>query len=334
MVIVLNSYEKRSFIRFFLIYVSVFLLLFTALASLYYFKEYQRLFQEQKLEVKLKYNECKLLNSFDSKSKPCKMANINIHTAPIFSSLFYASLISLIFILPVGFILARLSLKPIRDSVDAMDSFINGIVHDINTPLSIVKLNAQSINRKLDDEKLIAKNKRIIEATEHIEALEEQLLFVLRIHHYELQKNHFNLYNIIQERQAYWNDIRKNVNVVIDGDSLDVNADERTILRMIDNVVINAIKYSNMHQSVKVVCKDGKLIVSDYGAGIKNPKKIFDKYYRESTDSKGLGLGLYVVSEIAKMHNIDITISSKLGLGTAFSFDISSITHKLHKKYV
>ncbi|QSZ40577.1 hypothetical protein GJV85_00070 [Sulfurimonas aquatica] len=327
MVIALKSYERGSFIRFFLIYTSVFMLMFIALASLYYFQERQRLFKEKRVEVMLAFNECKRINSLLQNEEICEMQSSRPDMSKTTETLLYTSLLTLIFTLGAGFILARISLKPVRDSVERMDSFINGIVHDINTPLSIVKLNAQSIARRLDDEKLIAKNRRIIQASEHIENLEEQLLFTLKIHHYELQKKKFDLFSKLQERQGYWNDLKTNINVNVIGERISVNADEIALLRMIDNVVINAIKYSKQDQNVTIELRGNELKVVDRGEGIKNPKMVFEKYYRESTKVDGLGLGLFLVYQIAIMHKVKININSQLGNGTTFSFDISSITH-------
>jgi len=243
----------------------------------------------------------------------------------IYKEISWAFLFSLIFILPLAFSVAKLSLRPIRQSVETMDNFINGIVHDINTPLSIIRINAQSMKNKLQNSSFIEKNNRIMQGIDHIEALEEQLLFMLRIHQYIPQKTNFNLYEVLKERQGYYKDIRQSLEIIVKGESIKINGDRYALTRMIDNIVTNSIKYSPPKGKVHITLKDNILYIQDNGEGIKNPKEVFNKYYRESKNTKGLGLGLYVVKEIANMHNLHIKISSKVGIGTNFSINLSSI---------
>ena len=60
-----------------------------------------------------------------------------------------------------------------------------------------------------------------------------------------------------------------------------------------------------------------------------DPKKVFDKYYREVKESKGVGIGLFIVSQIAQLHHLTIEVDSTLGVGTTFKIachPISTLT--------
>ena len=328
MVIVLKSYEKHSFYRFFFIFILVTTLLFFALASLYYYKERNRYFQEKKLEYKIAFNECKHLKKILHDSKECIMQEVDISDklSLIYKEIAIAFLLALLFIIPIAYYVAKLSLLPIRLSVETMDNFINGIVHDINTPLSVIRINAQSMEKKLENTLLRSKNSRIIQATEHIEALEEQLLFMLKIHQFVPKKEKFRLDELLLKREGYYKDIRQSISIKMQIEPLIVYADKYALSRMIDNIVINAIKYSNPKESVRLYLKNSLLSVEDRGCGIKHPKEVFHKYYRESQKTKGLGLGLYVVKEIADAHDIKIEIDSKLQEGTTFRVDLRGVT--------
>jgi len=252
--------------------------------------------------------------------------NIDEKKYIIYKEISFSFVFVLIFILPFAYFLARLSLYPIRESVETMDNFINGIVHDINTPLSVIRINAQSMNKRLKNQILIDKNRRVIEATEHIEALEEQLLFMLRIHQYKPQKKLCSLSQLLKERRGYYSDIRQSISIEMDIQEIKIYVDKYAFLRMIDNIVINAIKYSKAKNKVIIKYQDSLLSIQDFGVGIKTPKEIFNKYYRESRDTKGLGLGLYVVKEIANMHHLVIEVDSKLNVGTVFSINLDKVT--------
>ena len=108
-----------------------------------------------------------------------------------------------------------------------------------------------------------------------------------------------------------------------------LNADRNRIEQVLINLVSNAIKYSP--DSDKVVIniertKDGvKIAVTDFGIGIPGNKIpfLFDRFYRVDDASQryaGLGLGLYISSEIVKRHNSHIYIESEEGKGSTFWF--------------
>lgn len=101
---------------------------------------------------------------------------------------------------------------------------------------------------------------------------------------------------------------------------------------MINNLLTNAVKYSDRDPEVKVDGfrdKTGIVIkVEDNGIGIpkSEQKHIFDKFYRITTGNihktKGLGLGLYYVKRIAESHGGDVSVSSKPGKGSIFTVTI------------
>jgi len=302
-------------------------MLFLALSSLYYFKERSRLFQEEKVKNRLIYSECQHLNKIMQGDTKCQMPLIGDIKAleDTIYDISFTLLFALLFILPSAYILAMISLRPMRDSIDTIDSFINGIVHDINTPLSVIKLNAQSMNNSLEDEKQKAKNSRILQGIEDIEALEKQLLFSLKSDRYVLKATTFDIQTLLLNRLEYYNDIRDVIAVSLHVDSFVIKADSDIFIRMIDNIVLNAIKFSPRNSEVKIALNNAILVVQDCGVGIKNPDEVFMKYYREDRSVKGLGLGLFIVKSVANLHDIELSIDSKVGVGTKFCVDLTTI---------
>ena len=308
--------------------------LFSALSFLYYYKERQRYYQEKKIENRLEYSECKHLSKLLSSAPPCKMKVVVLNENDvnrIYEDILYAFLISLLLILSAAYFLAKLSLRPMRESVKSMDSFINGIVHDINTPLSVIRMNAQSISKNIKEDKLQRKVTRLLQGIEQVESLEEQLLFSLKVGQYQLKKERFDLGSVLQNREQYYNALRTSVTLHVNASSYEVFGDKSALLRMIDNIVLNAIKYSHPNSEVEISLKDDTLKVRDNGMGIKHPKKVFAKYYREASDTKGIGLGLFIVAKVAQLHEIDIKVESALNKGTSFNLSLNNIsTLKLH----
>nr|WP_276903232.1 PAS domain S-box protein [Pedobacter kyonggii] len=111
---------------------------------------------------------------------------------------------------------------------------------------------------------------------------------------------------------------------------VNVHADREKIGQVLSNLVTNAVKYSPDGSSVSISCQiEGGLIrieVKDNGIGIseKDQVNLFDRYYRvdnQSTRSiSGFGIGLFLVSEILRLHGTKIDLESTLGAGSKFSF--------------
>jgi signal transduction histidine kinase len=108
----------------------------------------------------------------------------------------------------------------------------------------------------------------------------------------------------------------------------------------VDNLVGNAIKYSRPGGRVTLSAErlahgDMKISVTDDGIGIssEDAEKIFDKYYRSSSEEVaacgGHGLGLYLAKRIVELHNGTISVESELGKGTHFSIQFEAATAPL-----
>lgn len=85
--------------------------------------------------------------------------------------------------------------------------------------------------------------------------------------------------------------------------------------RLIDNLLSNAIKYAQKETeiTIQIVSNNKKIeiIIANHSETIKNPKKLFEKLYREDTTVMGLGIGLSIVKKICEKYHIDIELKSE-----------------------
>jgi signal transduction histidine kinase len=111
-----------------------------------------------------------------------------------------------------------------------------------------------------------------------------------------------------------------------------VHADKARIHQVLVNLISNAVKYSPDADKVKVSQKpDAKKVtvsIQDYGMGIpiEEQKRIYERFFRakgkKEGDIPGLGLGLYISSEIVKQHGGELWAKSKEGKGSTFYFSL------------
>jgi signal transduction histidine kinase len=117
--------------------------------------------------------------------------------------------------------------------------------------------------------------------------------------------------------------------------SLDYNTDDNHLFKsdynqmkiILNNLMANAVKYHNLDQPnpfIRVTFKRTKQVVEiaveDNGRGIakENMSKIFDMFYRASSDTEGTGLGLYIVQEALRKIKGIVLVDSELGKGSTF----------------
>lgn len=111
-------------------------------------------------------------------------------------------------------------------------------------------------------------------------------------------------------------------------DSITITGNSNLLSRMLSNLIGNAYRYGKEGGTIKVVLKlekdEAVLSVTDDGIGISeaDQKKVFHRFYRADPSRKdeGNGLGLSMAEEIARFHGGRLTVESKLGEGSAFTF--------------
>ncbi len=96
--------------------------------------------------------------------------------------------------------------------------------------------------------------------------------------------------------------------------------------RILDNLISNACKYSKKDATITIKMDKKILYIKDNGYGIKNVKKVFDRFYKES--ERGVGIGMHIVKKLCDELKIDIVVKSKLEVGTTVTLNFAKVMLK------
>ena len=210
--------------------------------------------------------------------------------------------------------------------------------HELKTPLTSLKLYTQYIKTNLEkagDPKNANVAKRMDYQIDLLTGLINELLDVTKIQKGQMQLNESvfdfdKLVDAVVEEQQMTS--RHKLFVSKSSVIGEVFADRHRIAQVMANLISNAIKYSpnadEVHISTSVYENQAQFNVRDFGIGIPEDKqsKVFEQYYRISGSKdytfSGLGLGLYISSEIIKRTGGEIFVSSSEGEGSDFCFRI------------
>ena len=221
------------------------------------------------------------------------------------------------------------------------DDFISIASHELKTPITTLKASLQLLDRIKDNPSktmlpiLITKANKSLEK---INTLIEDLLDASLVNKGQLHINPKN-FQMVQFIQDSCKDIHLDDGyfLQIEADKeLEVFADPVRIEQILVNFISNAVKYAPESNQIKVTIereKDKvKVAVKDTGRGISSEKlaHIFERYYRVNTNESkytGLGLGLYICSEIIKKHSGEIGVESTIGNGSSFWFTLPIVEH-------
>lgn len=244
----------------------------------------------------------------------------------------------------LSYILAGITLNPIKKAYENQRQFLSDASHELRTPLAILQTNLEN---EITQEKNESEKQRKVSHLEEVHRMTQivsDLLTLSRLNRdqwTEKQVDLINVHNITksvvdrltsvaraQEVKLTINDAGK--------DKIEVKANEEILVRAITNVVKNAIYYNKKDGEVTVGVEktDGnvKIVVADTGVGIKDEElnKIFDRFYRiEKSRSRqygGSGLGLAIVRSSMNEIGGSISIESEPEKGTTVT-----LTLPIHK---
>ena len=243
------------------------------------------------------------------------------------------SMFILVFV--VGAISLHKAIKKERKLQDQKKNFLLSVTHELKSPLASIKLLLQTIQkRELTKQQVQSFISKSLLDIERLDDMVENMLLASKIDNrsYTFPKAEFNLSslvdNIVNRLQLNKCDLTQQlINAEIEP-KIEITGDKFALTSVVTNLIENAIKYSGPCEvvDVKLYSRDSKIFleVADHGIGIADVEKnrIFDKFYRvgseDTRNTKGTGLGLYIVKEVLDKHEASIKVKDNEPSGSIF----------------
>lgn len=234
----------------------------------------------------------------------------------------------------IGIVITVQDITDIKRLENMRSEFVANVSHELKTPLTSIKGFSETL-RYVDDSETKNKFLDIIDKeSERLTNLINDILILSNIENiHKMESEYFNPGDVIEnvldmvKSQAYKKSIIIKYNDCFNSEIL---GSKDKFHQLAVNLIENAIKYSNENGIVKIdlTLEEQYFVfkVKDNGIGI--PKndipRIFERFYRvdKSRATRGTGLGLAIVKHIVKLFNGEISVKSKVGIGSTFTVKI------------
>lgn len=237
-----------------------------------------------------------------------------------------------------GFVSIAIDITEQKQSAQRKNDFISMVSHELKTPLTSMKSYIQVLQAKarnsgddLASSMLESANKQVVRMTTLINGfLNLSRLESGQIH---INRKRFDLAELVKEMEdETLIQVTSHRVIFAPVETTMVIADRDKIAQVLTNLINNAVKYSPLNSTINVACVSSEgtahISVKDEGMGISQQDlpKVFVRYYRVNNDSNqtiaGFGIGLYLCSEIIKLHEGNIWAESELQKGSTFHFTL------------
>ena len=240
-----------------------------------------------------------------------------------------------------GLFMSRRAMRPVRRAFERQRTFIADASHELKTPLTLIRADAEVLHRGLDGEDDRELVEDILQETDRTNAILSDLLVLARLDagKLEVATKPFDLAVILAgaadrfEARAKGEDIR--LEAAVDGE-LQTRGDPERTDQILAALLDNAIRFTPKGGSITVAgYREGQRVVAtveDTGPGIPEAHlpRIFDRFYRadeartRGPQGGGTGLGLAIARDLARAQGGEITAENKPDGGARFTLTLTA----------
>lgn len=230
-------------------------------------------------------------------------------------------------------ILSKTIFEPLFKSDENLQKTVKETLHELNIPISTIKLNTQMLEKNITNEKELKRLNRIKLASNELLKLYENMEYQIKKEIDRVDITTFDLKELVLKSLDKFEDIKKDISITVSIKSVRVTSDVNGFEKMIDNLISNALKY-NIQDNGLININYNDEILSVYNTGkeidTKNLIIIFDRYFQEDSSTDGFGLGLNIVKEFCDRNKIGIKITPSKE-GNSFILNLQNIVERNNK---
>ena len=213
-------------------------------------------------------------------------------------------------------------------------NFMMAVTHELKTPISVARLNLETLQKySLDPEKQKKIIRITLQETERLNSLTNNILLSSQLEGggYKTANEELDLSDLLKDCvQHFQNRYPERIFKSDIQQDIDVKGDTLLLQMLINNLLENAVKYSPKEKEITCILKNNDdrtiaLSIKDEGEGVPDNEKtkIFQRFYRIGNEltrrTQGTGLGLYLCKIIASYHNADISVTNNKPTGSNFT---------------
>jgi len=234
----------------------------------------------------------------------------------------------------ISYVLARRSLRPIEETMEAQTQFISDASHELRTPLTVLQTTNEVALRKkklsiAEAKDLLAHN---VAEAKKLRDLSNMLLELLKDDTREVTLTSVGVQEVVSASLESVVGMAQEKGITVEDNvgRLYVQSNMALLGQILSVLLNNAVKYSKPNGVITLSSKqEGKktyLSITDRGVGIlaSDVPYIFQRFYRAdksrtSNETSGYGLGLAIADKISKRINVEIEVQSQPGTGSTFT---------------
>jgi signal transduction histidine kinase len=232
-----------------------------------------------------------------------------------------------------GLFMANRAVRPVRDAFDRQRTFIADASHELKTPLTLIRANAEVLQRGLEDPDYRELTDDVLAEADRMSGILSDLLLVARLDAGKLSVEHepFDLTKSVSRVVERFRSRAASAGVRLEASGPDrttalgdVERTEQILVVLLDN----ALTHTPRGGGVRIVAQErsgcAEAVVRDTGPGVppEHLPRVFERFYRADSartrKSGGTGLGLSIARDLARAQNGDLQVENAAGGGAIF----------------
>jgi signal transduction histidine kinase len=237
--------------------------------------------------------------------------------------------VGLFFATMLGYLLISYIVDRQKQLDDTLLHITKETLHELNIPIATIEANASMVAKAhSDNPKTIKRLNRITEASKRLQRLYTELSYSIKKQLATIEKENFLLEELLAQRVETLRELGRNPITLHTPIEFILHLDKIGFEKVIDNILQNAMKYSDRDSPIDIYAEEQKLYITDRGIGIdeKEMVAIFERYFQANHSHEGKGIGLALVKSYCDRYGIGVDIKSTKGEGTTVILNLNRVT--------